>query len=196
MRANPSSAPRFVSTLIVLTALLTSVAASATVMVYTNLARLVELSDVVVQGRVVDQDTFYDETLREVTTVTTVEVDHAFLGDVGHQVEFRQWGGEWGGRIAQIPGDAQFSPYEEVVLFLVDGEDQYAGNRYLTALGQSKYTIVRSGGEISVLRNLHDIGFMDLETSEISPRRSEIHRYDEFVAELEALVAGIKGGAR
>ncbi len=183
----------FVSLLLVSFVSLVGAAASATVMLYADLARLVELSDTIVQGRVVDQHTFLDPKTRQVTTETTVEVDHVFFGEPVETVTISQWGGEYDDKLSRIPGDALFDPYEEAVLFLVEGKDQWAGRSYLTALGQSKYTMLRSNGEISVFRNLGDLAFMDVATNEIEPRRSEIYEYRTFVAELEALIAGIKG---
>lgn len=173
-----------------------STAVAATVMLYADLARLVELSDVIVQGRVVDQNTFYDEAASEVATITTVQVERAFLGDVDTTVKFRQWGGAYGDKVSQIPGDAQFDPYEEVILFLADGRGKYAGMRYLTALGQSKYTVVRDGAEPFVVRDLHDLAFLDQGSNEIAHRPSERLMLDAFVPELESLIAAIKGGAR
>ena len=187
---------RAVSLLIVSIGLLWASAAAATVMLYADLARLVELSDVIVQGRVVDQDTFFDEKADEIATITTVEVDHAYLGKVGKTVAFRQWGGNHGELMAKIPGDAHFEPYEEVVLFLADGKGQYAGMRYLVALGQSKYTVFRANGNALVTRDLHDLAFLDQSRNEISARPSEHYELRNFVPELEALIAAIKGDAR
>lgn len=177
-------------------ALLCAAAASATVMLYADLERLVELSDVIVQGRVVDQNTFYDEDAQEIATITTFEVDRAYLGDAdqGDEVKFRQWGGEYGDRMARIPGDARFAPYEESIIFLADGTGEYAGMRYLVALGQSKYTIVRDGDEASAVRHLRDLAFLDPESRQVKPREDEHRSLASLRAELQALVAGIKGG--
>lgn len=171
--------------------------ASATVMLYADLPRLVELSDLIVQGRVVDQNTFYDKEADEIATITTFEVDRAYYGDVrqGEKVKFRQWGGEYDDKVARIPGDAQFAPYEESVLFLTDGKGEFAGMRYLVALGQSKYTVVRKNGyDPFVVRNLGDLAFMDADTKRVTPRQDERRSLDSFTAELQTLVAGIKGG--
>jgi hypothetical protein len=189
----------FAAVLVAIVAFVCSTVASATVMVYADLERLVELSDVIVQGRVVDQNTFYDEETDEIATVTTFEVDRAFHGKVqsGEKVKFRQWGGEYKDRIAGIPGDAHFAPYEESVIFLADGKGEYAGMRYLVALGQSKYTVVRNdGGEPFVIRNLSDLAFLDRDTQQVSPRRNEQRGLKSFTAELQTLVAGIKGGGQ
>lgn len=182
--------------LLLVAGLLCASVASATVMLYADLARLVELSDIIVQGRVVDQDTFFDEETDHITTITTFEVDRAFHGKVGETVKFSQWGGEWNDRTARIPGDAQFAPYEEAIIFLDEGEDKFAGMNYLVALGQSKYTIVRSGDQAIAIRALGDLAFLDQEENHIEPRKDERRTLDSLVAELETLVAGIKGGSQ
>lgn len=187
---------RVLLSLVVLVVALWTTTAAATVMLYADLARLVELSDVIVQGRIVDQNTFHDEQADEVATITTVAVDKTYFGDVGKTVQFRQWGGEYGGKIAAIPGDARFDPYEEVVLFLADGKGEFAGMRYLVSLGQSKYRIVRHGDNAFVVRDLTDLAFLNQETSVISHRPSERLSLDAFIPELESLIAGIKGGKR
>lgn len=185
--------------LLVLVALVVAVwttTAAATVMLYADLAGLVELSDVIVQGKVVDQHTFQDEKTQQVSTITTVEVAKTYYGEVGRTVKFSQWGGEYGGQTRAIPGDAKFEPYEEVIIFLADGKGEYAGMRYLTSLGQSKFTVLRHEGQALVFRNLTDLAFLDQNSNEIEPRPSERYTLEAFVPELEALIAGIKGGKR
>jgi len=183
-----------------LTSLVTWTAtASATVMKYVDLARLVEISDVVVQGRIVNQQTYLDEEYGHVVTDTTVEVDQTFLGRSTKTVTFQQWGGAYDGKIAAIPGDASFEPYEEVILFLARGKKgNDRGKLFLSALGQSKYTVTGSGDHARVTRDLSHLAFL-VETpdgSHISGRPPEVREYKAFVAELRSLIEGIKGGRR
>lgn len=188
---------RFLMVCFTLIATLWASAVGATVMLYTGLAELVEMSDVIVQGRVVDQTTFFDEEKQEVATITQVQVDKTFYGDnVGKTIEFRQWGGQYDDKIAAIPGDAQFDPYEECVLFLVDGKGKFAGMRYLANLGQAKYRVIRSGANDLVVRDLTDMAFLNQETNAISERSPEFYQMDEFEPQLRALIKGIKGGAK
>lgn len=175
-----------------------AVVASATVMVYVDLAKLVELSDMIVRGRVVEQTTFLDDETEKIKTTTTFEVGEVYFGDVkeGEKIQFTQYGGEYDGRTMHIAGDAQFEPYEESVIFLSDGTGKWAGGRYLTAMGQSKYKVVRGENGATVYRDFTDIALLNRETREIAPRSDERAGFASFEAELEALVAGIKGGDR
>lgn len=168
----------------------------ATVMLYLDLEDLVEMSDVIVAGRIVSQETFFDEKKQEVATITTVQVSQRYFGAVEDTVQFRQWGGAYDEKVSQIPGDATFEPYEECVLFLVDGQGEFAGMRYLAALGQSKYRVVRDGKDPMVFRDLSDLAFLNQATREIKSQPSHWSRMSSFEPTLLALVAGIKGGAK
>lgn len=187
---------RFFIVLAVMLVTLWASSVAATVMLYVDLAKLVELSDVIVQGRVIDQTTTPDAKTGRPMTVSTLRVERVFLGDVGDTVQFKQWGGEVDGLVSRVPGDAQFEPYEEVVIFLDDGEGQYAGMRYLTALSQAKYKVVSDGTQTHVMRDMRDAALYDPTTKTIHVRNNETYTLDTFVPELQALIAGIKGGAR
>ena len=67
---------------------------------------------------------------------------------------------------------------------------------FLSALGQSKYRVVRTGKTLNVQRELNDISFLVEGTAptRMQARPDETVGYDSFVAELEALVAAMKGG--
>lgn len=170
--------------------------ASATIMKHADLPRLVESSDVIVHGNVVEKDTYFDEKQRRVVTDVTVEVERNFYGAEADTVQFQQWRGEHDGQFHAIPGDASFEKGEEVVVFLHEGDD---GVVALSALGQSKYEVVRNGSNTLVTRDLQDIAFVVERAdgnSEIKHKPNETHGLESFTAELEALVAGIKGGAQ
>lgn len=171
-----------------------AVQASATVMIYLDLGGLVEHSDVIVHGKVVDQQTLIDEQRDQVVTRTTLEVETTYLGDERETVTFQQWGGEWEGVLRKIPGDPDFEPYEEVVLFLNAGEGEYEG-LYLTAMSQSVYTVRRDGDQPRVYRDLRDIGLVKDESAiDIMHADLERNTFASFEAELMSLIAGIKGG--
>jgi hypothetical protein len=171
--------------------------ASATIMKHVDLPRLVEISDVIVHGQVAEQKTYFDEEQNRVVTDVTVEVERSFFGaDDEKTVVFQQWRGEHDGQFHAIPGDANFEDGEEVVVFLHRGDD---GVVALSALGQSKFQVVRNGDQNLVMRNLSDIAFL-LDTpdgsTEIGHKPNETRGLESFSAELESLVAGIKGGAQ
>ena len=170
--------------------------ASATVMKHADLPRLVEISDVIVHGTVAQQDTYFDEEQNRVVTDVTIEIKQNFYGGSGDTVTFQQWRGFHDGKHHIIPGDATFEDGEEVVVFLRQGDD---GVTALSALGQAKYSVERSGNKSLVIRDLSDIAFLVERPGgeqEITHFDNEKHSLPSFVATLEALVSGIKGGGQ
>jgi hypothetical protein len=114
-----------------------SAPATATTMYYLDVEQLVELSDVVVTGRVVSARTFIGSSER-ISTAWSIEVEQVHEGaGVPQIVEVVQWGGELDGQALYVPGDARFSRGERVMVFL----RQVDGAFYLTAMGQSKFTV-------------------------------------------------------
>ncbi len=168
--------------------------ASATVMKYTGVDRLIEISDVIIHAEVVEQKTYFDKEQDRVVTDTTFGVNRAFYGKVGEKVTIQQWGGTHNGQTHFIPGDARFEVGEEVIVFLHKGKDVVA----LSALGQAKYSVEKTDEGRLVSRDLSDITFM-IERPDGQKKLAHIpgetRSFDSFVAELESLVAGIKGGA-
>jgi hypothetical protein len=145
--------------------LLLPYAATATVMRYLSLAEHIELSDLVVRARIGQARTFVGENDLPFTD-TELEVLEVFKGEVPKdgRLFVRQMKGEVDGLYRAVPGDAQFLPSEEVVLFLRAEE---GGVAYLTALGQSKYRVDRPIGTLPgpgdegvvVVRDLSDVTF-------------------------------------
>ena len=167
--------------------------ASATVMKYASVERLVEISDIIVHGTVTEQRTYFDSKQKRVVTDTTIQVERSFLGDISESITIQQWGGTYKGTTHHIPGDARFVPGEEVVVFLHTGDGVVA----LSALSQSKYSVKNIDGKKLVFRNLSDIGMLiepDDGPKYLKHLPSETRSMKSFVAELEALIAGIKGG--
>lgn len=166
--------------------------ASATVMTYADLDRLVEISDVIVHGTVTEQHSYLDDEQERVVTDTTLEVERNFYGASSEEVTFQQWGGEYDGEIHRIPGDAQFQEGEEVVLFLHEGDGVLAP----AALGQSKFQVREFGDEGKVAsRDFSDIELL-IERPDGSQRMAELpdetRLFESLTAELETLVAAIK----
>lgn len=180
--------------------------AQATVMRYADLARLVEISDIIVQGTVAEQSTYFDKAQGRVVTDTTFAVQRAFSGKVKERVTIQQWGGTYEGVTHMIAGDARFEKGEEVVVFLHRGAD---GVVALSALGQSKYSVVKTSTGKLVSRDFGDISIL-VDNMVAKPGASaqagapgqivhvptETRELAAFSAELESLIAGIKGGSR
>ena len=110
----------------------------ATTMYYLDVPALVEISDVVVAGEVVDADVFIGNHDR-ITTEWTVRVDESLKGGEFETVRFRQWAGELDGRVQHIPGDGRLALGDRVVVFLRgDAPD----GLFLSALGQSVFHVM------------------------------------------------------
>lgn len=180
--------------------------ASATVMKYAGLEDLIEISDVIVQGTVADQKVYFDKSQGRVVTDTTFEVKREFMGKVGKQVTIQQWRGTHNGITSLIPGDPEFEKGEEVIVFLHRGPK---GVVALSAMAQSKFSIFPTAQGKLVSRDFSDLAIMlkksDSANSKLPGSNTpngdslvllpkETRSYASFVAELEALVAGIKGG--
>ncbi len=171
--------------------------ASATTMVFADLERMIEISDIIVEGTVVKQNTFVSEKLGgHLVTTTTIRTKQMFHGEKKEYYSFTQWGGELDGTMAKIPGDAAFKIGEDVVLFLTKPKHaNEKGHLFLSLLAQSKYSV--SLGETKMVsRDLSDVAFLNPKTSEYSKRRDDIFKYEAFVAELKTQIAGIKGGKK
>ncbi len=182
-----------ISAILLTVALIWTSNAAATVMRYADMARLIEISDVIVHGTITEQKTIFDKDRGHIVTNTTLKVKHAFLGDVTQSVRFQQWGGTFEDTTSYIPGDAHFEKNEEVVLFLRRGYD--GDNKlYLSALSQAKYKVHRTNsGEAVISRDLSELSFVLPE--DVKP----VGGIDEaasgelsFYATLESLIAGIK----
>jgi len=84
-------------------------------------------------------------------TFTTVRVEEVLRGDAPASLEIQQLRGERDGQVSRIPGDPELAAGERCVLFL----RLERGDWFLTALGQSRYRIVREGDQE---RLVHDVG--------------------------------------
>ncbi len=112
-------------------------AADAATMYYLDVPALVEASDAVVIGEIVDSRVFVGNYDR-ITTEWTVDVSSTLVGSPQSTVRFRQWTGELDGMVQHVPGDARITLGETYVLFLRgDAPD----GLFLTALAQSSYQV-------------------------------------------------------
>lgn len=178
----------FAVTVCLLGSLLLPSSADATVMRYADLARLVETSHIVVKGTVQDLNT---RTESDGTMWTEIHVDVAqvYMGEVGGELVFEQWGGEDRGRQARIPGDARLERGQEVVLFLI--RDENSPRIALTALSQSVYEIRRdASGNRLVYRDLGDLSFLmpTEEGSRIVHHRDPPHDWYAFESILQEII--------
>jgi hypothetical protein len=169
----------------------------ATTMRYLSLDQLYEMSELVVRGTILSHETFWgnDGTMY---TDWTLSVDEVLEGETIRIVTFRQMGGELDDLILHIPGDAQLTDGEHVVLFLIED----AGMHYLTAMGQAKLTVSLSGRtglpggivemgfpdvspvDALLVRQLDDISFY-----EVTDAGDRLYMLDDEIITLERLRA-------
>jgi len=182
--------------LLVMTLISFTSVASATVMRFADLIMLVEISDTIVQGKVVKETFLKEKDSGDVVTRTEIEVSRTFLGKTQKTIVFQQWGGIMDGRTSGVPGDARFEIGEEVVLFLHTAKKE--PGLFLSALGQSKYRVIRDGKNVNVWRNLDDMAFLveGVMPTKLQAKEDERLGYDSFVAELESLIAAVKGDSK
>lgn len=182
--------------LLVMTLISFTSVASATVMRFADLVMLVEISDTIVQGKVVKETFLKEQGSDDVVTRTEIEVSRTFLGKTQKKIVFQQWGGIMDGKTSGVPGDARFEVGEEVVLFLHSAKKE--PGLFLSAMGQSKYRVIREGKNVNVFRSLADMSFLVEGTAptKLEAKKDETLGYDSFTAELESLIAAIKGDSK
>jgi hypothetical protein len=84
---------------------------------------LIEQSDAVVQGRVIHQQSRWDEQGRLIVTEATVRVDEFIVGKGPPVLKVRTFGGEVDGFHVEAVGFPRFNDGEEVILFLKRDEE-------------------------------------------------------------------------
>ena len=118
-------------------AVLLAPSAQATVVVPLDYGALTRQADVVVQGSVIAQTSFWGPSKERIYTHTKVAVTRTLKGRAPSVLTVRQWGGQVDDVRMDVPGNADLKYGEEVVLFLsTDG--QY---HFVVALAQGKFSL-------------------------------------------------------
>lgn len=111
--------------------------AHAVTMVYADIEAMTQDSSWVVDGVIVDSETFIGDHGR-ITTKWRVAVMETIHGDEVSEIFIEQWAGTYDGITAHIPGDARLSLGERSIFFLSgDSPDRL----FLTAMGQARFVI-------------------------------------------------------
>ncbi len=197
LRPKPQTSVRWGFAALLVTVFLTiTSSASATVMKFADLAMLVDISDVIVQGKVVRETFLKEKGTGDTVTRTEIEVSRTFFGKTQKTIVFQQWGGIEDGKTSGIAGDARFEVGEEVVLFLHTAKKD--PGLFLSAMGQSKYKVIRTEKSVNVWRSLADMSFLveGVAPTKLEAKKDETLGYDSFTAELESLIAAIKGASK
>lgn len=173
--------------------------AEATVAVQLSRAELVQHADLVVRATIGSQASAWNPGHTQIVTVTQIRVTAYLKGSGPDTLALRQLGGTVDQLRMQIAGDARFTPGQDVVLFLRQGD----GVVFLTAMAQSAYYVLpgSNGGSNSgfmVHRDLHDLAFARLQQNGMTVQEAP----DEPAETLDHLTHDITvmapagGGAR
>ena len=128
-----------------LCAMLLSVAsAGATVLVPADLGTLAREARAIVRGRVIAVTSRPTEDRRGIETLVTMQVDARIKGSLGEAVTFRVPGGRVGRYRSLVIGAPDFSPDEQVVVFL---DYQGPSLPYILGLSQGVYRVTLAGGQ-------------------------------------------------
>lgn len=166
----------------------------ATIVRHVPLEGLIRISDAIATARVVDAQTFWSVSERQIITATTLEVERGWWGAPAKRIKVQQIGGTLGERTTRIPGDVQLARDERAVVFLKGPFRGERGDFYtFVALSQSRYTITGAGKDAVVKRELGDLAFMMGDGKTVKAIEEPPRGLASFEAELEALVAAIKG---
>jgi len=124
--------------------LMAATSAGATVLVPVDLGTLAREARAIVRGRVVAVTPRPTEDRRGIETLVTVEVEASLKGALGQTVTFHVPGGRLGRYRSLVIGAPEFSPDEQVVVFL-----GYQGPSlpHVLGLSQGVYRVALAGGQ-------------------------------------------------
>jgi len=163
--------------------------AGATVVKFLSLADHVASSDAIVRVRVAGETSYVSEKDGRPRTDRRVRVLESYKGPFQRGDEFivRQMRGPVGEGVLRIPGDPELGEGEELVLFLMLGTEAEAQKvTYLTALAQSRYTVVRDLSGAWVKRDFDGLAFAFGDDGRV------VEPADEPATKLELLEASIR----
>ena len=128
-------------------ALLSVGSAGATVVLPADLGTLAREARAIVRGRIVAVTPRPTEGRRGIETLVTMQVDALLKGSLGETVTFRVPGGRLGRYRSLVIGAPDFSPDEQVVVFL-----GYRGPSlpYVLGLNQGVYRVTHAGAQSMV----------------------------------------------
>ena len=113
---------------------------SASRVVHMSARQMADNSVLVVRGRVIDVESYWNEKNTKIFTKTTITVDETFKGDQRSRIELIQLGGIVGNIKVNVEGALLWTEDEEVLLFL----EPYDGGTYqVSGLSQGKFLVER-----------------------------------------------------
>ena len=139
--------------------LLLAPSARATTLVRLSLEQLSQAATLIVRGRVLAQESRWNQAHTQIHTRTTVQVSQAIKGVAPSSVVIEQPGGTVGNVHVRVAGTVYFSPQDEFYFFLEPTRAD-ASRFLLVGMLQGAYRIVRdpSNGEERVIHPLSGFG--------------------------------------
>ncbi len=110
--------------ILTLAAGLLALPAAASTFAAMDQAQLVAASDAVIQGRVLEVDSFWNRGATAILTEAKIQVDDVLAGDAPAEVTVRTFGGKVGDYYIDAVGFPTFHRGDEVVLFLQRAKDR------------------------------------------------------------------------
>jgi len=160
--------------------------ANATVGAYVTMPTLVRLSEVIVTGTVLGQQSSYDAARRHVYTRTVVHVSHYYKGEGPSEIVVETVGGRVGHMEAVSIGMPTFTAGEDVMLFLHPGPGYF----WPAAMSQGVFHLQSTHAGPTATRDLRGMAFVGPGADAAS------HETSVRVEDLEALVTQLVGAAR
>lgn len=136
---------RIAGVVALLVALAAAAPAGGATFIDMEIPQLVAESEAVIEGRVVDVQSFWDEKGVVIVSEALIQVDDAIAGRSEGWIKVRTVGGEVGGYTVQAPGFPTLVQDERVVLFLSRGRGEEAFG--ITGHPLGKYRVVEEGGD-------------------------------------------------
>lgn len=135
--------------------------ADATVMVPTTLEAMSVEAVLVVTGRVLAQESAWDQAHRKIFTYTEIQVLERIAGDADPKtIVVRTMGGEVGDIGMKVSGVPKFKPEEEVLVFLRNDPVE-AGTFQVIGMSQGKFRLVRQpDGKTMAVPSVEGLAFV------------------------------------
>ncbi|MEM7051991.1 MAG: hypothetical protein AAF604_20150 [Acidobacteriota bacterium] len=122
-----------------------TIPAAASTFVAIDTKDLVNKSDQIVQGKVTETESFWDETGRVIVTEALIQVEDTLAGKAESWVRVRTFGGEVDGYTVEAHGFPKFEVGERLVVFLENPDNLNEASRVM-AYQQGHFRIVEQDG--------------------------------------------------
>lgn len=172
---------------VLLLAAIVAVPVSASTFVAMDLEEMTTRADAVVQGEIVEVESFWTESGRLIVTEATLRVEETLVGKTRPNVTIRTAGGEVGGLMVEAHGFPVFERGEKVLVFLKRGAA--AGTVEVLGYQQGHYRVVTRLDGVTLAVPQAEEGFRALrKDGSLAPAASSVE-IDQFKNTVRALAA-------